>query len=452
MTESPVLQRQPQTSLESFCHYFDNNETTETGEVEKFVGLRYQNKKLDIYFPVGYNKPEDYPETNLTDEKEKCYRKDILNLISILTVYGKKDEKIFQSDLTAKTSNAEFPIHAYLFIISDFLNHGYFKQKESYYKKGTSGKINWSRTIKQVRPQIINDNIYYFNFVTKHIDYNQDDLISKIHQYCVYECFTKLGYLFCSYVPEKPAIKLNKKLFTSVIKSKAATTFNENSLLLFKNMIDVINFLDEDNEKQDFVYGTNSFHTIWESLVDEVYGESDKDKFYPKVYWKIDGKEYCFENQKEKYNSLRPDTIMITNRGSDEQKIFVLDSKYYRYGDTKNPNHLPGSDSIVKQIAYATYIDKKSTKLPKDVASKTQSNKIFNAFIMPAKDEKKENQCPENIGFASSDFVKLMNSDITDKPYYKIHGILLDVRTLMHNHRRHNDESIKILAKAIESL
>lgn len=447
MTESPVLQRQPQTSLESFCHYFDNNETTETGEVEKFVGLRYQNKKLDIYFPVGYNKPEDYPETNLTDEKEKLYRKDILNLISILTVYGKKDEKIFQSDLTAKTSNAEFPIHAYLFIISDFLNHGYFKQKESYYKKGTSGKINWSRTIKQVRPQIINDNIYYFNFVTKHIDYNQDDLISKIHQYCVYECFTKLGYLFCSYVPEKPAIKLNKKLFTSVIKSKAATTFNENSLLLFKNMIDVINFLDEDNEKQDFVYGTNSFHTIWESLVDEVYGESDKDKFYPKVYWKIDGKEYCFENQKEKYNSLRPDTIMITNRGSDEQKIFVLDSKYYRYGDTKNPNHLPGSDSIVKQIAYATYIDNQPSKIPSDVATNIASHNIFNAFIMPTK-----NESPENIGFASSDFVKLMNSDITDKPYYKIHGILLDVRTLMHNHRRHNDESIKILAKAIESL
>ena len=180
----PVLaeaKKTNQTSLESICHYFDNNETTETGEVEKFVGLRYQNKKLDIYFPVGYNKPEDYPETNPTDkkEKEKLYRKDILNLISILTVYGKKEEKIFQSDLIAKTSNAEFPIHAYLFIISDFLNHGYFKQKESYYKKGTTGKINWSRTIKQVRPQIINEKVYYFNFIAKHVDYNQE--IGRAH-------------------------------------------------------------------------------------------------------------------------------------------------------------------------------------------------------------------------------------------------------------------------------
>src|SRR5574344_942743 len=228
-----------QTSLESFCHYFDKDEKTESNEVEKFVGLRCQNGQLKIYFPVGYRKPEEDADKKPANEKEKNLRKDILNLISILTSYGKKEEMIYQSDLTAITSNADFPIHAYLFIISDFLNHGYFKQKESYYKKGTTGKINWSRTIKQVRPQIINDNVYYFNFITKHVDYNQDDLISKIHQYCVYECFSKLGYLFCSFIPEKPSIKLNKNLFISVIKSNASKTFNENSLLLFKNMIDV---------------------------------------------------------------------------------------------------------------------------------------------------------------------------------------------------------------------
>lgn len=53
---------------------------------------------------------------------------------------------------------------------------------------------------------------------------------------------------------------------------------------------------------------------------------------------------------------------MITNRGKDSQKVFVLDSKYYRYGETKNPNHLPDSSSVVKQIAYAQYIENPEKK------------------------------------------------------------------------------------------
>lgn len=445
MTAPAAIPKQ-QTSLESFCHYFDKDEKTESNEVEKFVGLRCQNGQLKIYFPVGYRKPEEYADKKSANEKEKNLRKDILNLISILTSYGKKEEMIYQSDLTAITSNADFPIHAYLFIISDFLNHGYFKQKESYYKGGTTGKINWPRTIKHIRPQIINENVYYFNFITNHVNYNQNDLISKIHHYCVYECFSKLGYLFCSFIPEKPSIKLNKNLFISVIKSNASKTFNENSLLLFKNMIDVINFLDANNEKQDFVYGTDSFHAIWEALVDEVYGESDKDKFYPKVYWKFNNNEvYSFDNQNEKRNSLRPDTIMITDRGKPEQKIYILDSKYYRYGVTKNNSHLPGSESIVKQIAYAAYIDKQTERLPKDVASKIHTDKIFNAFILPAK---KDN--PENIGYSSADFVFPENNNTPEKTYYKIQGILLDIKHLMYNHQRHDNNAISILATYIE--
>lgn len=130
--------------------------------------------------------------------------------------------------------------------------------------------------------------------------------------------------------------KNHTSLFTSVIKSKIASTFNEKELLLFKNMLDMINYLDNSREKKDFVYGTNNFHHVWEQLVDSVYGEKDKEKFYPKVYWRLNGSSKAFEFDSEKQNSLRPDTIMITERGKANQKIFVLDSKYYRCGEPKN--------------------------------------------------------------------------------------------------------------------
>ena len=140
---------------------------------------------------------------------------------------------------------------------------------------------------------------------------------------------------------------------------------------------------------------------------------------------------------------------MITNRGKENQKIFVLDSKYYRYGVTKNPNHLPDSASIVKQIAYAEYIDnvKNRNKLPKNIGPFIESKNIYNAFIMPA-----ENLSPENIGYVSADYVLPQDSEVTPKTFYKIHGILLDIKSIMYKHIPHNDSMIKKLADMIEKM
>src|SRR5574344_126858 len=432
-------------SLKDCCVYFDKSCTEDTnyGEVDKFVGIKCINNELKIYFPVGYKE-----EPN---ENDKAIRKNVLNLVSVLSSFSEKFGMLTAADILSSSKEVQFPIHAYLFIISDFLNRGYYTKKESQYRKDISGKINWSRTIKHIRPQICNEDAVYFNFITRHTDYNQSQLISQIHRYCVYESFTKIGYLFSSFVPQKPAIKFNKTLFTAIVRNEAANTFNENNLLLFKNMIDVINYLDDSNENENYIFGTNNFHHIWEALVDSVYGESDKDNYYPKVYWKRKGEE-VFDSSNSKYNSLRPDTIMITQRGKPEQKIFVLDSKYYRYGATSNPSHLPVSESVVKQFAYAQYIDKQCSpeekatcRIPQDIQQQTTSQNIYNAFIMPA-----DCEAPQNIGYVSADYSLSQKLTTPKHSYDKIYGILLDVKTLMFNHIPQDKEAIAILAKAIE--
>ena len=118
---------------------------------------------------------------------------------------------------------------------------------------------------------------------------------------------------------------------------------------------------------------------------------------------------------------------MIQNRGKPEQKIFVLDSKYYQYGATKNPNHLPDSASVVKQLSYAEYIanPKNKIKLPSDIQQNLDSQKIYNAFIMPAFVNESQ-----NIGFVSADYALPQDSKFCEKPYHKIYGILLDIRTV----------------------
>lgn len=365
------------------CVYFGEDKNDAESLSEKFVGLKYSEGKLKVYFPVGYRNPAG--ANNPSADIEKEVRRNILSLIHVLRTFGKKEDNLSSSPLITKNRNVAFPVHAYLFIIRDFLSNGYYVQKETLYSKTPGGKVSWSRTVKSVKPQFIDFQPFYFDFITQKTNYSQAELISQIHKFCVHECFSKLGFLFSSFLPEKSELKLNKNLFVATIKKAMAQTFNENNLLLFKNMLDVLNFLDENSENKEFIYGTQNFHVIWEKLVDRIFGETDKEDFYPKVFWKLkngNGGEERFEfRTDEKRNSLRPDTIMITNREKVGQKIFVLDSKYYRYGATGIKNHLPDSASIVKQFAYAEYIEK---NIPEKIKNYRSENSIFNAFIMPA--------------------------------------------------------------------
>lgn len=276
------------------------------------------------------------------------------------------------------------------------------------------------------------------NSLPARTQHNENELISQIHQYCVWESFSKIGWLFSSFVPVKPRIKFNKSLFLSIIKTKLSQTFNEKTMLLFNYMIDVIEFLDKSSETKNFTYGTNEFEYIWESMVDSAFGEKNKTKYYPHCYWEIDGKEYSSDQLEFKQSALRPDTIMITDKGTENQKTFVLDSKYYRYGESKLLNHLPMSGSIIKQIAYAEYIENKENH----GELKHKSKAIYNAFIMPY-ESKNADENMKFVGSARTDY------KAGDKPYYKIKAILVDTKWLMENLNR-NDKIVQELAKLIE--
>lgn len=112
-------------------------------------------------------------------------------------------------------------------------------------------------------------------------------------------------------------------------------------------------------------------------------------------------------------------------------------------------NHLPDSASIVKQFAYAEYIEKNAS-IPSDVKNNRTENSIFNAFIMPACTEQ-----IKNIGYASADYI-LPEKDsydvscVPEKSWHKIHGILLDTKTIMEHAAKKDNELIEQLAAAIE--
>ena len=96
------------------------------------------------------------------------------------------------------------------------------------------------------------------------------------------------------------------------------------------------------------------------------------------------------------------------------------------------------SGSIIKQIAYAEYIENKENE-----GKLNRSKSIHNAFIMPY-ESKKVDENMKFVGSAKTDYKP------GNKSYYKIKAILVDTKWLMENHNR-NDKMIKELAELIES-
>lgn len=398
---------------------FDRCRANTNIENDVFVGIQKAGDIYEVSFPLGYH----------LSKEEKGLRKDILCLMNVLAkTVDKKESEVY----IGKSSDdvQDMPVHAYLYLIKDFYERGYYKERETYYRTAKRGKISWGRTIKSKKPVIQGDEAYYLDFIVKKNTINENELITLVHKYCVYESFDRFGWLFTSFVPVKPKIGLNIKMMISVVNNKLQNTFNDRNKQLFLNMLAVLHALG-DESKSDFKYGTHRFEYVWEKLIDRTFGISEKAEYFPKTTWNLErGKQY--DNA-----SLEPDSIMLYNGA-----IYVLDAKYYKYGRSGAPGHLPESTSINKQITYGEYIAE-ADKFMKDGIHPT----VYNAFIMPFNSAGKKfltDKPIRCIGNATS------NWKSGAEKYENVIGILMDVKYLMGLDSRLDALEIMRLAELIE--
>lgn len=388
-------------------------------EDDVFVGIQKKDDYYEVHFPIGYHLSED----------EKTLRKDILSLLNVLARNtNKKESEIYGSK--NQDENMGIPVQAYLYLIKDFFERGYYKERETHYQKAKKGKINWSRTIKKQKPVIQDNKAYYLDFIVKKNTINEDGLITLVHNYCVYESFEKFGWLFTAFVPVKPKISLNNKMMMAVVNNRLQNTFNDRNKQLFINMLSILESMN-DNTQKEFKYGTYRFEYIWEKMIDQVFGIENKIQYFPRTTWNFP------ENKKYANAFLEPDSIML-HRG----KVYVLDAKYYKYGWSGAPGHLPESTSIDKQITYGEYIAW-GEKFVKNGNHPT----VYNAFIMPfdSKGKRFPTSSPIHyIGVATSDWKS------GKEKYENVIGVLLDIKYLMEIDSKSDKLEIIRLASLIE--
>ncbi|MDD6005004.1 MAG: LlaJI family restriction endonuclease, partial [Firmicutes bacterium] len=218
-----------------------------------------------------------------------------------------------------------------------------------------------------------------------------------------------------------------------------ASTFDDIKRLRFRHMLRILSSIDErDVTDIKATFLIRNYYHVYETMVDQLLnGLSDRQrkKYNPSGKWSLLGSHV------RDASSLEPDTIVKYNG-----ETYIVDAKMYRFGFTGNPDDLPDSTSIQKQLTYGDHA-KKNIGGGKDVR---------NAFILPFDKLKlplEDWQCDyledDNllyVGFAEGDWRDSSNPNDHDK----IYTYLVDFNYLLNNYGGSDNSIINELCKDIE--
>lgn len=190
------------------------------------VGVKADTDDAVIYFPIGYQLPAN----------DDDLRADINNLFYVLAAFMKEDKVIEESKFAAPRT-VDFPMHAYLKVIRDYLRTGrYYIETDPRYKTDTKGRTSWSRTVREQRALVQkNGSLIFTNMTVRSNTPNADKKITQIHKYCVYEAFEKMGWLYVPYMPEKPGPHPDNREAIYILEKKLASTHNDVESCFQKN-------------------------------------------------------------------------------------------------------------------------------------------------------------------------------------------------------------------------
>ena len=405
--------------IKKHCHV----NTNEDGD--RFVGIKADSDEVMVYFPIGY----DLPESDIQ------IRKDIKNLVQILSEFTTKEDRLIAVNKFAAPQTVDFPINAYRNVIEYFLdnNSNYYVETDPVYKTSAKGMQDWTKTVKEQTPLVQTKNgissFIFTDFTVRSSMPNYNKQITQINRYCVYEAFEKLGWLYVPYMPEVPGEHPDIKTSISIVNTKLQSTNDDKKKTLFKSMKSMLEYVDEKTTERQFYFGTDDFDHVWEKLIDAAFGVENKEQYFPRTRWLLDYGENKIKRP------LIPDSIMIYN-----DKYYVLDAKCYKYGRTADAGDLPNGSDINKQITYGEYLE---------TSKGINNDSLFNAFVMPFNSA--------NNRFAITSHMGNIGEAVGDwkykdpmKNYERIQGIVIDTRYLMYHYLGNNIKDKVNLSECIE--
>ena len=372
-----------------------------------YIGFNFKENKSMFVFPCQYFASFE----NAGEDLRKREAKKILELI----VNFKSEAQ------SGDNSGAGSLYSCMIWLLSDFLENGYYKEWLFESKTSGSGKIDWKKTLKNNDILFDGENIAYKTVFHKTRKIEENQIITEIYKCCLGWCAENLGWIFDLYDVEKSIFSLksheNVTFMINFLNAKLVNNFLDYRQKLFSCLMKILKCVKEKDASNFFYANETEFEYIFEKIINNAFGNVDVRKFYTHAYYKIGGK---IVNS----SKLRPDTIMKAEK---EDVFCVIDAKYYNFGYSGNEKDLPASSSITKQIAYAEFIYRKWLDC---------NSKIKSVFLLPFAAKGHE----EKMKFVGSAYYTEENTE-DQNVEKRIYVILVDLKTLIDLNYSQNKET-----------
>lgn len=399
-------------------------------EANDFVGIKIKKDKIELFIPKALRITKD----------SKSFAQDVLQFLMSLSLATLDDEYINQS---SSLVGEEWPIDSYLWIIRDFLENGYYYNREKKYYHDNKGKIDWKKTLKNT-PIYSKGNLIYDKFVTTRMSAS-NDIIAEIYKLCLNIAVKRIGWIFnYNFFVEARQYKSFKEM-SYLIHKEYNNTFDDLKRQRFTNMIRILENCKNENALSNYsTYGIRNYYYVFERMIDKFFHgipANQVKSFNPVGYYKLNGYE------EKRASELRPDTIVLKGGNA-----YIIDAKMYKFGYTKSINDLPKATSIQKQITYGDYALKVLKKNNPD-------SKVFNSFIIPF-DSKLEifDEFKNDDNIKTTDFIYIgkayTNWRKGTRSHESIYVFLIDFYFLLKNYRNYEvtfiNELIAVIDKEIK--
>lgn len=399
------------------------NKTIEIISVNKsnnFVGIKTGEGSVQLYVPSVFRQDENI-------------KKDILIFIKSISIAKKLHQDKIQNG--KNVNDKIWPIDSYLWIIRDYLDNGYYYNREKRYSNSNSGKIDWKRTLRNM-PIYSNGNIIYDKFVTSKMSAT-NDIIAQTYRLCLKQALKRIGWLFNYnfYVEIQQIFSISEMV--AEIRRELNQTFDDVKNLRYKHMLKILRNTEGEKVASSICsYGITNYHYVFETMVDMIFDgiTEEKSNYNPNGYWKLNNKK------PKKASSLMPDTILKR-----DDKTYILDAKMYQYGATHDVSKLPNTQSLQKQITYGDYVH-----------NNLGDQFVRNAFILPynkelesfKKDKNLIRYYDDNLVYFGYAYVDWRTDNKEDYDY--IHTFGIDFNYLLRNYNLLDYKLINNLILSIE--
>lgn len=271
-------------------------------------------------------------------------------------------------------------------MVTDYAEHGEYRDDEQRIALNEQGRILWNRTINCTTPFMQDDEPVYLDTYTSRLVDAEDHFITRLHRVVVKECCRQLqvfGLVDLLELPMVDAIEEDAEelgdteYLLHCVENELGCQFDSRRRHILHRLKAYLEgeMQRVDDAPEDYFFGCTSFHCVWEKVCACTLGMDVKEHYRIKPpEWHLDGSGEATASK------LKPDMIFI-----DDTTAYLMDAKYY-LPEKKDGNKvygLPGVGDVTKQFLYRKAIKDAAALEPDTARTKLDRKCVYNAFLMP---------------------------------------------------------------------